>query len=68
MVCRPGHLAAFGSSPLHVAPQIGPVDGDLADGDDQLSVQRHQRVELLYDLRCNHITVNKSYTVLKSLH
>lgn len=51
VVGGPRHLAAFGSGLEHLGPERGAVHGDLPDGDDQLTVQGHQRVELLDDLR-----------------
>lgn len=51
VVGGPRHFAAFGSGLEHLGPERGAVHGDFPDGDDQLTVQRHQRVELLNDLR-----------------
>lgn len=51
VVGRSRHLAAFSSGLQHFGPQRGTVDGDLTDGDDQLTVQSHKCVELLDDLK-----------------
>lgn len=52
MVGSSRNFAAFGSGLQHLGPERRAVHSDFPDGDDQLTVQSHQRVELLNDLRC----------------
>lgn len=50
VVRRSRHFAAFSSGLQHLGPQGRTVHSDFADGDDQLTVQSHERVEFLDDL------------------
>lgn len=45
------NFTAFGSGLQHLGPERRAVHSDFPDGDDQLTVQSHQRVELLNNLR-----------------
>lgn len=45
------NFTAFGSGHQHLCPERRAVHSDFPDGDDQLTVQSHQRVELLNHLR-----------------
>lgn len=51
MVRDSRNFTAFGSGLQHLCPERRAVHSDFPDGDDLLTVQSHQRVELLNDLR-----------------
>lgn len=65
MVRRSRHFAAFSSGLQHLGPERRTVHGDFPNGDDQFTVQSHERIELLDDLcvtmRCLNSHEKRSY-------